>query len=120
MKAEDLKPGTVSGAKATDSDSAPLLVAESLRVWYPVRHGLLQKPGWIRAVNGVSLQVDSAETLAVVGESGCGKTSLGRSLVMLERPAAGTVTFLGRELTSLTGRQLRKARRHLQMIFQDP
>jgi oligopeptide/dipeptide ABC transporter ATP-binding protein len=74
----------------------------------------------VRAVDGVSLTVAPGETLAIVGESGCGKTTLGRSLALLQRPTSGKVTFNGAELTALSDRQLRKARRQLQMVFQDP
>jgi oligopeptide transport system ATP-binding protein len=74
----------------------------------------------VRAVDGVSLAVLPGETLGIVGESGCGKTTLGRALVLLNRPTGGTVEFAGRELTALRGGALRAARRRLQMIFQDP
>jgi ABC-type oligopeptide transport system ATPase subunit len=99
---------------------ATILEARDLSVWFPARHRLFRKRQWIRAVDGVSLQVMPGETLGVVGESGCGKTTLGRALVMLHRPTGGEVTFAGRALTALRGKKLRGARRYIQMIFQDP
>jgi oligopeptide transport system ATP-binding protein len=98
----------------------PLLEARDLRVWFPRSRGFLKGHDWVRAVDGVSLGVAAGETLAVVGESGCGKTTLGRALSLLQRPTAGTVAFAEAELTRLNTRSLRTARRHLQMIFQDP
>jgi oligopeptide/dipeptide ABC transporter ATP-binding protein len=100
--------------------TAAVLAARDLSVWFPARRRLLTERRWIRAVDGVSLAVWAGETLAVVGESGCGKTTLGRALVMLQRPTGGSVSFAGTELTGLDGKALRNARRHLQMVFQDP
>jgi oligopeptide/dipeptide ABC transporter ATP-binding protein len=101
-------------------DAGPLLEARDLGVRFAARRGFGRRPDWVRAVDGVNLSVMPGETLAVVGESGCGKTTLGRALVMLQRPTAGTVAFAGVELTRLSGRALRAARRHLQIVFQDP
>src|SRR6266404_9174102 len=98
----------------------PLIEARDLSVWFAAGRRLLHERRWIRAVDGVSLAVMPGETLAVVGESGCGKTTLGRALVMLQRPTGGAVTFAGVDLTALRGRALREARRHLQIVFQDP
>jgi oligopeptide transport system ATP-binding protein len=103
-------------AVATDA----LLETRDLRVWFPARQRPFARREWIRAVDGVNLAVMPGETVAVVGESGCGKTTLGRALVMLQRPTGGAVAFAGVELTPLRGRALRDARRHLQVIFQDP
>jgi oligopeptide/dipeptide ABC transporter ATP-binding protein len=100
--------------------TASILVAHDLSVWFAARRRFLGERRWIRAVDGVSLAVQAGETLAVVGESGCGKTTLGRALVMLQRPSGGSVSFAGSELTGLSGKALRRARRHLQMVFQDP
>jgi oligopeptide/dipeptide ABC transporter ATP-binding protein len=102
------------------ADAAPLLEARDLGVRFAARRGFGRRPDWVRAVDGVNLSVMPGETLAVVGESGCGKTTLGRALVMLQRPTEGTVAFAGIELTRLSGRALREARRHLQIVFQDP
>src|SRR5690242_18773353 len=102
------------------SGAGPLLAAQDLRVWFPRSRGFLRGQDWVRAVDGVSLEVFAGETLAVVGESGCGKTTLGRALSLLQPPTGGSVAFAETELTRLRGRKLRMARRHLQMIFQDP
>src|SRR6266852_3430086 len=99
---------------------APVLEARALSVWFPSRRQLFGRRRWIRAVDGVNLAVLPGEMLAVVGESGCGKTTLGRALVMLQRPTSGVVAFEGTALSGLGGRALRARRRHLQMVFQDP
>jgi peptide/nickel transport system ATP-binding protein len=114
--------GPVTPAAEGDPSTAgkTLLEARSLSVWFPVRRRRLREREWIRAVDDVKLSVKQGETLAIVGESGCGKTTLGRALVMLQRPTAGEVFFDGRNLTPLRGRALRAARKRLQMIFQDP
>jgi oligopeptide/dipeptide ABC transporter ATP-binding protein len=102
------------------ASKAPLLQAHDLSVWFPTRRGIGEERRWIRAVDRVSLGVKQGETLGIVGESGCGKTTLGRALVMLHRPTAGSVEFAGHDLTKLRGKALRAVRRHLQMVFQDP
>jgi oligopeptide/dipeptide ABC transporter ATP-binding protein len=107
-------------AAARATTEKPLLEARDLRVWFPRSRGFLRGQDWIRAVDGISLGVLAGETLAVVGESGCGKTTLGRALSLLQRPTGGSVEFADADLTRLRGRKLRAARRRLQMIFQDP
>src|SRR5260370_28138318 len=109
---EQEEPRTASGE--------PILEARALRVWFPTGRHLFGPRRWVRAVDGVSLKVMPGETLAVVGESGCGKTTLGRALVMLQRPTGGAVTVDGVALTGLGGKKLRDARRHLPIVFQDP
>ena len=97
-----------------------VLEVKNVSMLFPARRRIGQARAWVRAVDGVTLSVISGETLAVVGESGCGKTTLGRAMVMLARPTAGKVTFDHVELTNLSPGALRRARRQLQMIFQDP
>src|SRR5437016_2073653 len=98
-----------------------LLEVRNLRVHFPVRHGLFSRARqFVKAVDDVSFHIEPGETLGLVGESGCGKTTLGRALVRLLEPTAGSVLFEGEEITRLTGAQLRARRRKLQMIFQDP
>jgi peptide/nickel transport system ATP-binding protein len=92
-----------------------------LKVHFPIRRGLLQRTvGHVRAVDGVSLAISAGRTLALVGESGCGKTTVGKALLQLIKPTAGSVLLGGRELVGMAARPLRAARRHMQMVFQDP
>jgi len=99
-----------------------LLEVEDLRVHFPVRKGVLVERvrGHVRAVDGVSLHVRRGETLGLVGESGCGKSTTGRAILQLVRPTSGHVRFDGHELTTMSARTLRPIRRHMQMIFQNP
>jgi len=98
-----------------------LLEIRDLKKYFPVAAGLLgQQREYVKAIDGVSLDVEDGETVGLVGESGCGKTSLGRCVVRLIEPTAGTVAFQGRELSGLSGSAMRETRRKMQMIFQDP
>jgi oligopeptide/dipeptide ABC transporter ATP-binding protein len=109
--------GATSGAPGTE-----LLRVEDLKVWFPIRHGLVidRRIGDIRAVDGVSLSLTKGETLGLVGESGCGKSTTGRAIVRLYQPTEGRILFDGTDITSIGGNQLRAIRRRMQMIFQDP
>ena len=99
----------------------PLLGVEGLRKWYPVRGGLFGRPAaWVRAVDGVSFEIRKGETFALVGESGCGKTTVGRSVLRLVEPTGGRVRFDGRDVLGLGRGELRQLRREMQLIFQDP
>jgi peptide/nickel transport system ATP-binding protein len=98
----------------------PLLAVENLQVFFPVRGILGQTKRYVMAVNDVSFQVRPGETLGLVGESGCGKTTLGRALVRLIEPTGGKIWFEGQNLTQLGGQTLRRLRQDLQIIFQDP
>ena len=100
---------------------APLVETRDLSKRFPVRRGAWGRVrGWVRAVDGVSLQVWPGETLGVVGESGCGKTTLGRLILRLLDATSGAAYFQGRNLGELDGRELRSLRRHMQIVFQDP
>jgi oligopeptide/dipeptide ABC transporter ATP-binding protein len=106
---------------STLSNPEHLLDVKNLSVHFPVGISLLGRAkGALRAVDGVSLWVDSAETLGLVGESGCGKSTLARAIVRLYKPTAGEIMFRGQDLAQLEGERLRQARRELQMVFQDP
>jgi peptide/nickel transport system ATP-binding protein len=114
---------TTSGSVAAAGSAEPgvLMRVEDLRVWYPARKTLLGKVlQYTKAVDGVSFDVRAGETLGLVGESGCGKTTLGRALLRLAEPTGGRIFFEGRELTALTGSELTPLRSRMQLIFQDP
>ena len=99
----------------------PIVETRGLSKYFPVRRGAWGRVrGWVRAVDDVSLQVWPGETLGVVGESGCGKTTLGRLILRLLDATSGAAYFQGRNLADLAGRELRSLRRHMQMVFQDP
>ncbi len=98
-----------------------LLEVKNLRVHFPVKHGLFSRvKGHVKAVDDVSFAIQPGETLGLVGESGCGKTTLGRAIVKLVEPTAGSILFEGENIANLDGRELRRRRRKFQMIFQDP
>lgn len=100
---------------------APLLTVRGLTKHFPIRRGLLQRVvGAVQAVDEVSFEVHRGETLALVGESGCGKTTTGRALLRLVEPTRGAVHFNGTDVLALQGESLRRMRRHMQIVFQDP
>jgi|CXWJ01.1.fsa_nt_gi oligopeptide transport system ATP-binding protein len=109
-------------AAAVDASGRPVLVqVRDLKKYFPIRRGVLRRTvGHIKAVDGISFDIYQGETLGLVGESGCGKSTAGRTILQLEEPTAGTVQFADRELTEMSRTDVRKARRHMQMIFQDP
>jgi oligopeptide transport system ATP-binding protein len=107
--------------EATVPDEQTLLEVHDLKVHFPVHGGLLGRTlAYVKAVDGVNLVVKRGETLGMVGESGCGKSTTGRAILQLIKPTAGTVRFQGEELTRLNPRQIRQQRANMQMIFQDP
>ncbi len=99
-----------------------LVEVDDLQVHFPIKRGLVldRTVGYVYAVDGVSLGVRRGETYGLVGESGCGKSTLGRAVLRLTRPTAGRVVFDGTDLSTLSGEPLRRMRRRMQMVFQDP
>ncbi|MDR4462271.1 MAG: ATP-binding cassette domain-containing protein, partial [Nitrospirales bacterium] len=98
-----------------------LLQVTGLKKYFPVRSGLFSRvSAWVQAVDDVTFHLKQGETLGLVGESGCGKTTVGRSILRLMEPTAGTVTFEGKDVLSLSSKELRQTRRRMQIIFQDP
>ena len=99
----------------------PLLIVDSIKTWYPLRRGIFSRTyDYVKAVDDVSFEVFPGETLGLVGESGCGKTTLGRSILRLIEPTKGQIIFQGLDITSLNARELRQFRKKAQIIFQDP
>ena len=98
-----------------------ILKVEDLVMHFPIRRGVFQRVvGHVHAVDGISFEIHKGETLGLVGESGCGKTTTGRTILQLYRPTSGKVIFEGEDLVNMKGEKLRLMRRKMQMIFQDP
>ena len=99
-----------------------LLDIRDLRMYFPVTSGIIlqRKIADVKAVDGISFVIRQGETLGLVGESGCGKTTAGRCILMLHQPTGGQIIFEGLDLTKMKGGQIRRMRRRMQMIFQDP
>jgi peptide/nickel transport system ATP-binding protein len=115
--APELQQPGVGGA-----DAAPLLAVERLRKYFSVRAGgfLSTRTVTVKAVDDLSFSIAVGETLGLVGESGCGKTTVGRTILKLEEPTTGTIRFAGTDVTRRSGREMRELRRRIQVIFQDP
>ncbi|MBB5956208.1 peptide/nickel transport system ATP-binding protein/oligopeptide transport system ATP-binding protein [Saccharothrix tamanrassetensis] len=107
---------------ASQAGNSPLLEVKDLVKSFPVRGGgiIPRTVGQVQAVSGVSFNLQAGETLGLVGESGCGKSTTGRAILQLHKPTSGSVKFQGRELTTLRGKGLRDVRRNMQIVFQDP
>ena len=103
-------------------ESQALVQVKDLKKYFPITEGIVfqRESGAVKAVDGVSFDIQKGETLGLVGESGCGKTTTGRTLIQLYRPTAGEVLFDGINLVQTQGKELRNLRKDMQMIFQDP
>jgi oligopeptide/dipeptide ABC transporter ATP-binding protein len=102
--------------------TSTLVELDDLRVWFPIKSGLVldRHVGDVKAVDGITLTIDRGETLGLVGESGCGKSTAGRAMLRLYEPTGGRIVFDGVDITRLSDSQLRPLRRRMQMVFQDP
>ena len=120
--ATSTQPSANGRGKGRGTLGETLLEVNDLVMHFPLTQGIIfqRKVGAVQAVDGVSFTIKKGETLGLVGESGCGKSTTGRAILQLYRPTAGSVDFEGHELTKLKGGDLRRMRRRMQMIFQDP
>jgi oligopeptide/dipeptide ABC transporter ATP-binding protein len=107
---------------STSNGAGPLVEIEHLKVYFPIKSGIVldRHVGDIRAVDDVSLTISRGETVGLVGESGCGKSTVGRTILRLYKPTAGRILFEGRDISQLGENDLRPLRRRMQMVFQDP
>jgi oligopeptide/dipeptide ABC transporter ATP-binding protein len=102
------------------STVVPIFEAQNLVRHFPVRSGAFSKPRWLRAVQNVDLRIAAGESMALVGESGCGKSTMARLITQLDRPDSGTIRLEGKDVTGIKGQALQDYRRHVQLVFQDP
>jgi peptide/nickel transport system ATP-binding protein/oligopeptide transport system ATP-binding protein len=111
----------MSMSQTTEVTQENLVEVHNLVKYFPVRAGLMQRVvNWVKAVDNVSFVVKKGETLGMVGESGCGKTTIGRSMLRLIEPTSGSIQYDGKDVLKLKGSELKNVRRHMQIIFQDP
>jgi oligopeptide transport system ATP-binding protein len=117
----DAIPAQANVKRAPQPANEVLLRVENLKMHFPIRRGILQRQvGAVKAVDGITFDVHKGETLGLVGESGCGKSTTGRVILHLYKPTSGRIFFEGEDLTAQRGEDLRRTRRRMQMIFQDP
>ena len=118
----ELKAAPGSATKSYEQGKEVLLEVTNLKKYFPIKSGILfqREVAAVKAVDGVSFKVYKGETLGLVGESGCGKSTTGRTILQLYRPTSGSVKYRGQEITELKGEALRRMRGEMQMIFQDP
>src|SRR5919201_6877133 len=102
--------------------ATPLLEVQALQKYFPVNTGvfLQRQVAWVKAVDGVDFTIAPGETLGLIGESGCGKTTTSKLILLQERPTAGSIAFEGRDVATLRGPELMAYRRAVQVVFQDP
>jgi oligopeptide transport system ATP-binding protein len=106
---------------AKTADAAPLLSVENLKTYYPIKKGVLSRTvGYVKAVDGVNFSIYPGETLGLVGESGCGKSTIGRSIIRLEKPTDGRIIFQNENILDYPSQKMKQVRTDMQMIFQDP
>ena len=111
----------ISAQATTSADEQTLLQVKDLKVYFPIQQGVFKRTvGYVKAVDGVDLEIPTGKTMALVGESGCGKTTIGKGILQLIKPTSGSVLFEQAELTRLGRKALQKKRRDMQIIFQDP
>ena len=111
----------IQSRRTTLYEQNPLLKIENLSTWYPVNSGFLSKnKEYVKAVDQINFEVFPGETLGLVGESGCGKSTLGRSILRLIQPTSGSIIFEGKDITHISKAEMRKLRKDIQIIFQDP
>lgn len=124
MESQDKKTGSANAPKgqAAVGTGEVLMEIDNLQMHFPITEGIIfqRKVGAVKAVDGVNFTIRKGETLGLVGESGCGKSTTGRAILQLYRPTGGQVRYKGRDLVQMKGEELRKMRRNLQIIFQDP
>jgi oligopeptide transport system ATP-binding protein len=110
-----------NGHSNINTDKDVILSIRNLKKHFPIKKGLLLKEvGQVKAVDDITLDIYRGETVGLVGESGCGKSTLGRTIIRLYEPTGGSIQFKGKEFLGVKGAELRKMRKDMQMIFQDP